>query len=140
MSRACGACSLPAELRAAVLQERRNLVPLRAIADQLREAGHPLSKDALNRHFETCLSPRDLSEADTRDGDRLDLAVADAAREALKGWPSIALKLLDRLHRDGLHEAAGRVALAIPETMRPGHPACLPQYQSLQASGRESMS
>lgn len=124
--RPCGACSLPAELRAAVLQQRRNLVPLRAIADQLREAGHPLSKDALNRHFETCVNPSALSEADQRDTERLDLAVADAAREALERWPSIALRLVQRLQFDGLAEAAERVALAIPETMRPGHPKYLP--------------
>lgn len=126
MSRPCGACSLPVELRAAVLQQRRNLVPLRDLSAQLREAGHPLSKDALNRHFETCVAPSTLSEADERETERLDLAVADAAREALKGWPSIALRLVERLQRDGLHDAAERVALAIPETMRPGHPKYLP--------------
>lgn len=132
VARPCGACSLPAELRAVVLQQRRNLVPLRDISEQLGHAGYPLSKDALARHFETCVAPSVLAEADTRDTDRLDLAVADAARGALEGWPSIARRLTVRLHRDGLSEAAQRVALAIPETMRPGHPKCLPQYQSQQ--------
>lgn len=129
--RPCGACSLPAEVRARILSQRRNLVPLRTIAQQLREAGHPLSKDALFRHYENCVPASVAGEADTHEPDRLDLAVAEAARAELVKWPSIARSLVARLLSDGLGEAAERVALAVPEMMRPGHPKCLPEYQSL---------
>jgi hypothetical protein len=135
MSRPCGACSLPPALQHHVVEERRRLVPLRMIADQLREAGHPLSKDALLRHFETCVPASLLDEpADT--ADRPDLAVARAAADCLARWSSIARSLSDRLHRDGYHEAAEIVASVLPELMRPGHPLCLPEYQA-QANSRQ---
>jgi hypothetical protein len=129
MSRPCGACSLPPALQHHVVEERRRLVPLRTIAGELREAGHPLSKDALFRHFETCV-PASLLEEPTVGLDRPDLAVARAAADCLARWSSIARSLSDRLHRDGHHEAAEIVAGVLPELMRPGHPLCLPEYQA----------
>lgn len=131
MSRPCGACSLPPALQHAVLEERRRLVPLRTIAAELREAGHPLSKDALLRHFENCV-PASLLDQPSDTTGRPDLAIAHAAADCLVRWPNLSRKLSDRLHRDGAHEAAEIVASVIPETMRPGHPLCFPEYQSNQ--------
>jgi hypothetical protein len=127
--RPCGACNLPIALRYQIVEQRRRLVPLRQLSTELREAGHPLSKDALFRHFENCVAASLLDEPDcgptTSASDEGSMAriVATAAAEILELWPSLAGRLAERLHRDGAHEAAIIVASGMPETIRPNFTA-----------------
>ncbi|KQX68822.1 hypothetical protein ASD06_17140 [Angustibacter sp. Root456] len=87
---------------------------LRSIAATMTAEGHRLSKDAIARHIGRCTAPHD--EVDLAP-DPAGLTVAIAARDALKGWPSIARRLAERLYADGADAAADIVASSLPETM-----------------------
>lgn len=72
-----GLCRLLLDMRNVMDLERSRLVPLRDISRHLTEAGHPLSKDAVFRHFELHVAP--LAEAELFIGCSDDHAVARAA-------------------------------------------------------------
>ncbi len=133
--RPCGACALPVVLRYQIVEQRKRLVPLRQLSAELREAGHPLSKDALFRHFENCVAASLLDEPDlgptisASDDGTMARIVAFAVVDHLKNWPNIARQIHVRLILDGAIEAAEIVAQAIPETMLPGHPLCRPESE-----------
>lgn len=130
MTNTCGACRLPPAIKHEITVQRRRLVPLRDIARQLRELGHPLGKDAIARHFELHVAPLgdlDMPDSSDRSGDGL--LVARAVADHLKNWPSIARQVHVRLILDGAIEAAEIIAQAIPETMLPGHPLCRPESE-----------
>lgn len=115
----CRTCRLPPVLRDQVADQYRRGVPLRSIAADLAEAGHPVHRDAIHRHVRAHVAPADLfdvehSPADTAAG----LTVAAVVAGQLTRWPSLAASTAAALRAEGLTGPAEVVFATAPETMR----------------------
>ena len=123
MAPTCSACRLPPLLREQLAQRGRRGIPLRTIAQWLTEQGETVHRDAVHRHLRNCVAPTDEYDPDPNiSADPAGLLIAYAARDVLEHWPSIATRLVERLFSDGAVQAAGIVASAVPETIRPQVP------------------
>jgi len=92
-------------------------VPLREIARQISDAGHPIHRDAVHRHLREHVAQVDVCDP----GDLADKValLVDGAADVLEKWPSRALDIAKRWLDDGAEAEAFRlVQRAVPTLMQ----------------------
>ena len=119
MAPTCKACRLPAAQRAQLADMHRRGVPLRAIAEEMTAAGHPLHRDAIHRHCRAHVAPADLHDIDHSPSEAAaGLTVAAVVASELRRWPTLAVQTAVALRAEGLDAAAEVVAATTPEETR----------------------
>lgn len=103
---ACQVCRLPPRIRHEVEDRVLRLrAPLRRVVEYADAQGARINKDSLSRHCRYCLGSVQ-PVGPTQPALPPDQLVALAAADLLKGWPTFTVRFVERLHRDGLHDAA----------------------------------